>query len=171
MEVFKNPLFHFILKATGLYVLWFLLYELWLHPNHELDLWVIDNIIQISTNILEFVGYVTIHFPYDKFYRTLGVDGTVGVWVGDSCNGLSVVALFSGFIIAFPGDWRKKLLYIPFGIITIHLLNIIRISLLAIILKHAPETLEFNHTYTFTTLLYTYVFLMWYFWATKYSTK
>ena len=33
------------------------------------------------------------------------------------------------------------------------------------------EVLDFNHTYTFTILVYSYVFFLWFLWATKLSSN
>jgi len=103
--------------------------------------------------------------------RTIGIDGTHGLWIGDPCNGLTLFALFTGFIIAYPGPLKKKLWFIPVGIIAIHFINIIRIVALSLIVYYFPdpEVLDFNHTYTFTLLVYGFVFSLWYVWAGKLS--
>jgi exosortase family protein XrtF len=163
------PILKFLINALLLYLAWYLIYELWLHPLRFVDLWVIDNIISTSKIFLILLGFEVIPEVYDASFRTIGVDGTHGVWIGDSCNGLTIFALFTGFIVAYPGSIKLKLLYIPFGILTIHLLNIIRVTALSIILLYAPEKLDFNHSYTFTTIMYAYIFLLWYWWASKLS--
>jgi exosortase family protein XrtF len=166
----QNPTALFLLKALGLYLAWYLLYELWLHPNGYVDRLVIDNIIFFGNIILQALGYRTIPTPpASDHIRTVGIDGTHGLWVGDPCNGITLFALFIGFIIAYPGNKKKKLFYSLFGVATIHLLNIIRVVTLSIITLKAPETLYFNHTYTFTIIVYGYVFLLWILWANKYS--
>ena len=166
----SNPLFFFLFKAFLLFCFWILVYETWLSPIGTFDLFVIDKLIIQSGYILEIFGYDLIpDVVYDTQYRTIGLDGTHGVWIGDPCNGLTVFALFAGFIIAFPGSLKKKLWFIPFGIITIHILNVFRVSILCIILLKSPEALDFNHTYVFTTIIYAYIFLLWYWWANKLS--
>ncbi|MBL4625498.1 MAG: exosortase family protein XrtF, partial [Flavobacteriales bacterium] len=66
-------------------------------------------------------------------------------------------------------NWLRKLWFIPFGIITIHILNVFRVCGLCIILLKSPESLDFNHTYIFTTVIYAYIFLLWYWWANNLS--
>ncbi len=161
----QNPVFSFFLKAIGLYIIWYLLYELWLHPNTDIGLIVIDNIIKSSSFFLEGMGYNLIEYPYSRAFRSIGIDGTHGLWVGDPCNGITLFALFTGFIIAFPGPWKKKAWFIPLGIVSIHLINILRVVGLAVSLVYFPELLEFNHTYTFTLLVYSWVFLLWMLWV------
>lgn len=165
-----QPVLLFLLKAFGLYVLWYILYEIWLHPQGKMDLLLIDNLIFLSSGILELLGFRLIEQPlYNEAIRTMGIDGSHGVWIGDPCNGLTLFALFTGFIIAYPGPLIRKLIYIPIGIIIIHFMNVLRIVSLSVITLYAPEYLEINHTYTFTILVYTCVFILWIIWTNKFS--
>lgn len=156
----------FIFKALALYLLWYFIYEQWLMKVGKLDEIIIDNLIFTTNKILIYLGYVT--FVYDHVF---GIDGSNGVFIGTPCNGLELMALFSGFVLIFQGNWKNKLWYIPLGIIIIHLLNIARVLALAIIAKVAPETLDFNHKYTFTLILYSVVFLGWVVWVKKFAIK
>lgn len=94
-----------------------------------------------------------------------------GVWVGDACNGFILFALFAIFVAAYPGPLKRKLWFIPAGILGIHLINAIRVAILTIIAEKSPESLTFNHNYTFTALVYAFVFWLWYVWASKLSVK
>jgi len=171
MDAFiKNPLFSFLSKALVLYLSWTIFYELWLHPNREFELLVVSNISWIVNGILELLGFSLIVpevlYEYEK---TVGIDGTHGLYVADSCSGVSLMALFSGFIIAYPGKLLNKLIFIPIGIVTIHLINILRIVGLCLIVKYYPDSFEFNHHYTFTLVVYAYIFLLWIIWTNKYA--
>jgi exosortase family protein XrtF len=168
-RLFSNPLYSFTGKAFGLYFFWYLLYEMWLHPKGDIDKAVISNLVYLGGALLKLFGFDLIPEGDDKSIRVLGIDGTHGLWVGDPCNGLTLFALFMGFIIAFPGPVKHKLWYIPAGLIAIHIINVFRIIALTIIVKVAPEYLDFNHTYTFTFLVYSFVFLLWMIWVNKFS--
>lgn len=171
-ELFHNKVFQFFLKAIGLYIGWFLLYELWLHPAGRLDRIMIDNLIDSSSFLLRAMGYRLIpEPPVTESIRTIGIDGTHGVWIGDPCNGLSLIALFSGFIIAFDGKINHKLWFIPLGALSLHLLNIIRIVALCLVVSVDYRYLDFNHTYTFTLISYSWMFFLWIIWANKLSRK
>lgn len=168
----ENIVIQFVVKAILLYIGWFLLYELWLHPQGKIDRLMIDNLTSASAQILKLLGYILIPFPAEsETIRTIGIDGTHGLWIGDPCNGLTIFALFTGFIISFPGKLKDKLWFIPLGLISIHILNILRIVALCILLKYDATSLEFNHTYTFTLIVYSYVFLLWIIWINKFSIK
>lgn len=162
----------FIVLAAVLYLAWYLLYELYIHPWGELDRLVIDNLIAIGRAILVGLGYDLIPSPPDDVnIRTIGIDGTHGLWIGDPCNGITLFALFSIFVLAYPGPIRRKAWFIPYGLITIHLLNALRVAALSIIVKIDYAYLDFNHNYTFSILVYGYVFFLWYLWAGRLSRK
>ncbi|MDQ3046981.1 MAG: archaeosortase/exosortase family protein [Bacteroidota bacterium] len=163
----KNPIVRFLVIIFFLFLAWYLLYELWIHPAGQLDMLVIDFTITISKWILEAAGYVV----FTGSERVIGVDGTGGLWIGDSCNAMALFALFAAFIIAYKGKASHKFLYILFGIISIQLLNVLRVVGLAILDTHSRAWTEFNHTYTFNIIIYAWIFILWMTWVNKYSHK
>lgn len=169
--IWKDALYQFLLKGLGLYVVWYIVYERWLHPQGGLDMFVIKSLERASYFILEMMGYTTLAESHVENIRTIGIDGTHGLWIGDPCNGLTLFALFTGFVIAYPGPLKKKLWFIPVGILAVHAINIVRIVALSLIIFYFPdpEVLDFNHNYTFTILVYGFVFYLWYLWSTKLS--
>tara|TARA_B110000046_G_scaffold71829_3_gene79696 strand:- start:176 stop:733 length:558 start_codon:yes stop_codon:yes gene_type:complete len=166
-KFWSDPVYRFLSKAVLIYLVWYLLYQQWLHPAGTFDLAVIRNLETVSGFILELLGYTLIAESEISSIRTIGIDGTHGLWIGDPCNGLTLFSLFAGFVLAYPGSWIKKLWFIPFGIITLHLINVLRIIGLALTVFYFPdpELLDFNHTYTFTMIVYGYVFFLWYLWS------
>lgn len=171
VKYWNDPLYRFLTKAVLLYILYYFVYELWLNQEGTLDLLVIRNLEDVSSFVLQTFGYSLISESHDVTIRTLGIDGTNGIWIGDPCNGLTLFALFTGFVIAFPGPIKTKAWFIPVGLMAIHILNILRIIALALIIYYFPdpEVLEFNHTYTFTLIVYGFVFWLWYLWANRFS--
>jgi exosortase family protein XrtF len=163
----KNPITRFLLTILSFYLIWYLVYDLWLHPAEKLDLFVIDITVAASKWLLELFGYLV----FTGSDRLIGVDGTSGLWIGDNCNGIALFAQFAGFIIAYPGNWIKKLFFIPLGIIIIELLNILRVVGLAILDTYSRTWTEFNHTYTFSIVIYGVIFLLWMLWVNKISDK
>jgi exosortase family protein XrtF len=163
----KNRITKFLVTLFSFYIIWYFIYDLWLHPNEKLDLFVIDITVNTSKWVLERFGYLV----FTGADRLIGVDGSGGLWIGDNCNGIALFALFTGFIIAYPGIWKRKAGYILFGIILIELLNVTRIVLLAILDTYSRSWTEFNHTYTFTIVIYACIFLLWMLWTNKISGK
>ena len=158
-----HPLVRFLIYAALLYLLWFLVYDLGIKPYTRFDLMVTLNMIYVSDFLLSLMGYDVV-----TENRTITLLGTVGLFVGAACNGVPLFALFSGFIIAFPGSIARKLYFIPIVILLIHALNIIRVTALCLIQLAAPHLLEFNHTYTFTILIYGFIFFLWMVWVNSY---
>ncbi|MCB0401989.1 MAG: hypothetical protein KDD41_07885 [Flavobacteriales bacterium] len=156
----------FILKGFGLYLFWFLLYDNWLLKDGLVDHFLIEHLVHATASILDLFGYTTFQYA-----DAVGIDGTHGVLIGAPCNGLELFALFTGFIIIFPGKVLNKLIYIPVGVLMIHLLNISRLVGLAVVVLYYPNSLEFNHKYTFTIAIYAVIFLLWILWVKKFSKK
>ena len=102
--------------------------------------------------ILEQTGYKTFASRDVNDMQVFGVDGSNGVWIGGPCNGITLMFLFAIFVIAYPGSFKNKLWYVPLGILIVHIINIIRIIVLALIANYNYYYLDFNHTYTFTFL-------------------
>ena len=80
----KNPVVRFLVIVFALFILWYFVYDLWLHPNEKFDLFVVDITVSASKWILEALGYVV----YTGEDRLIGIDGASGLWVGDNCNGI-----------------------------------------------------------------------------------
>ena len=87
----------------------------------------------------------------------------------EGCNALSVVILFISFVIAFTGKLKKTILFILFGSILIHILNIGRIALLCAALYNLPQYEHLLHGVIFPLVIYGVVFLLWVIWVNKYS--
>ena len=87
----------------------------------------------------------------------------------EGCNAVSVMILFAAFVFAFSTQWKKTLLFILFGIVLIHVLNVIRIALLSFALYYYPQYEEILHGTIFPLFIYGVVFVLWILWVTKFS--
>lgn len=163
LQAREKKILRFIGVFLGLYLVWMMLYYWLINPWGELDKLVINDSSLWSLWLLDKLGYPTFQ-GLNETIRTIGIAGTHGLWIGDPCNGLTLFALFSLFIIAYPGKWKHKLWYVPLGITLIHTMNIIRITALCIITLRHPDWLEFNHTYLFQIFMYMFIFALWYVW-------
>jgi len=159
----------FIIKASIIYFLCYLFYEFFIKRYTLVDEYVIRFIIENADEILRRLGFKTFKTTHLNEFQVIGIHGSIGVWVGKACDAISLFIVFSVFILAFPGNQRDKWWFIPFGILTIHILNVIRVVGLTLITYYAPEWLEFNHTYTFTFIVYSYILLLWIWWVNKYA--
>lgn len=159
-----NFVTRFLLHALILYLLWVAFYERKSALFYFLDEKMLDHLIAMTIWGLKAMGYEVFHLETD---RIAGIVESSGVMIGSPCNGISLMALFSGFILAFPAPIKSKLTMIPLGLLGIHLLNYIRILLLCLLAFYHPEWLAFNHDYTFTLIVYACIFVSWVYWVKK----
>ncbi|MBI3503149.1 MAG: hypothetical protein HY063_15285 [Bacteroidetes bacterium] len=164
-KFFQEPVVRFLFFGLALYLGWLAIYEWWIQPMRWADNAVISNTLFLSRKILGGFGYETASCSE----RMICLKGTPGLFMGDSCNGISLFALYSIFLIAFPGKIISKLIFIPAGIVCIHLLNVFRVVCLSVIETYSYSWTEFNHTYTFTILIYVFIFGAWLYWVNKFS--
>jgi exosortase family protein XrtF len=160
-------LIRFILVATVMYLAWFFGYEQWLALDGRLDTALCVQISHASMLLLKALGFDA---SLDNVYPSvLLMNGRAAVVVGTPCNGLVLYALFSGFVLAFPGPWRRKLWFIPAGMALIWVLNVLRVAALALNQHYAHQSVDFNHHYTFTFVVYSCIFGLWMLWARRLS--
>jgi exosortase family protein XrtF len=155
----------FLLITGGMYLLWFFGYEQWLALDGRLDTALCANIARASARVLQTVGFDAAVSPHNVYL--LLMSGHPAVIVGIPCNGLVLYALFGGFVLAFPGPWRRKLWFIPAGMALIWGLNVVRVAALAINHHYAHQSVDFNHHYTFTFVVYGCIFGLWMLWAKR----
>ena len=169
INIKKNRFNFFIIKACILYGACYFLYEFLIKPYTKVDQLFIRGIINFCRFILEKTGYKTFASKDVNDIQVFGIDGSNGVWIGGPCNGITLMFLFAVFVIAYPGSIKNKLWYVPIGILIVHTINILRIIALAFIANYDYRYLDFNHTYTFTFLAYSFVFGLWMLWVNKFS--
>ncbi len=167
----KSKTSSFFLYSSLIYLLWFLLYDFYIKPKTMLDESIISNIIFSTNRFLELFSYKVYFTMEDLNYQMIGIDGAHPVWIGGPCDGVSVMAIFLIFISAYPGNQKHKFWYVPIGILLIHFINILRVAGLTLINFHAPEYLDFNHNYTFTFIVYGFIFILWITWVNKFSKR
>lgn len=152
------------------YLFWYALYQYLLKEQTLLDEYLIHSMVVSSEWVLRQLGYALYEMNASGLRWQIGIADSVGLLqIGAPCDGLVLFALFTIFVLAFPGNGRRKLWFIPLGIVLIHLANLLRVVSLVIIQFNSPESLKFNHDYTWTVLVYGFIFWLWYLWATKFS--
>jgi exosortase family protein XrtF len=87
----------------------------------------------------------------------------------EGCNAMSIIILFTSFIIAFSGKFKSTILYLLGGGLLIHVLNVIRIALLCVLIYNYPKQQHFLHGVVFPLFIYGVVFLLWFIWVNKFS--
>ena len=160
MKIFQSEIAGFLLKVFAVYVIWYMVYELWIMPNGYIDEPLSRNIVSVSAGILSFFGESV--FLYD---RVVGITGLRGIEIVDGCNGIAAIGLFLGFIIAYPGKWLPRIYFSIFGILVIYIVNVVRIVTLTYIQAYWPQVFDFAHDYSTTAIFYIIIFILWMIWA------
>ncbi len=115
--------------------------------------WIVENVLGIE---IKTIG-TTLYFQNLK-----------GVEVNGTCSGLKQFYQWAILMILFPGPWKKKLWFIPLGIVIIHLVNILRIVILSVIMHNNPDIWHFSHDWILRPFFYVVIFAMWMVWEEKY---
>jgi exosortase/archaeosortase family protein len=150
----------FVGKVLAFYGLWYVLYDLWLLPNGTLDRWLSLNVAWVSGALLDGLG-----FSAAVEGRGLALSGVRGVYIANGCNGLSTLGLFIGFVLAYPGRARRRLWFIPLGVLAVYATNVGRIIVMLLAQKYWPAAFEPLHGFGLTTIFYVVVFGLWVAWA------
>ncbi|MBE9485358.1 MAG: archaeosortase/exosortase family protein [Bacteroidetes bacterium] len=116
------------------------------------SVWVIDRLLDITR--VDETMYM--YFPNRAI-----------MYVNDGCSGLKQILQFGLLMLIFPGPWKKKLWFIPLGMLIMHLTNIFRMIGLAVIMNNWPWYWHFSHDYIFRPLFYLVIFLLWMFWVER----
>jgi len=165
----QSGFYRFLLIAGILYAALFFVYEYLVKSHTTWDQAFISYLSRTANSLLTSLNYRTFPMREDGILHGVGIDGSHGVWIGSGCNALTLFGLFAVFIFAWPGKIKHKLWFIPTGILIIHCLNLLRIVALAIIAYQYPAYLDFNHTYTFTFIIYSCIFGLWMLWVNRYG--
>jgi exosortase family protein XrtF len=156
----------FILLAFLIYIAWYILYDFFIEPDGRINTWLNLLLAESGSFILRIIGFDSnVVIEAERILIRIKSVNLLGV--GDSCNGLELFILFTGFIICFPGSGKNKLWFIPTGIFAIHIVNSIRAALLGLNQYYHPQSLNFNHHYTFTMIVYAFIFYLWFIWTNR----
>lgn len=167
--LFANPFSRFLIVSTTLYLSWYFFYEFYLKDHSTLDEWVINSLVVLGEDLLRVFGYAVTPYTDPDYRIHFGVQGSSGVTIGAPCDGIVLFALFIVFIISYPGPIKHKLWFLPAGLVLIHLINVLRVTGLALIVHHKQSWFSFNHDYTFTLFVYAVVFGLWWIWIVKFA--
>lgn len=150
--------------AFVFYLSWFIIHDYYLVSKTNL-------VKQFTFLETEISGFILNRIPtkdsFCAFENGILQNGERILKVGDECSGLVLFAIFTGFILAYPGDIKSKSWFIPIGIIVLFVCNILRIVVLTLNKAYFNSVFAFNHHVTFTYLMYVFIFVLWYIWMKK----
>jgi exosortase family protein XrtF len=167
-----RPTIFFLLRFVGVYLLTNVLYGVYItayHPKPD----PVTHLVTVQTAaVLQATGWeVLAEDEYSKPITNLVYNDQAILAVYEGCNGMNTMLIFVAFIVAF-GPWRKPMLwFIPMGFAIVHLMNLLRISLLFFVSRTMPDAMYFVHKYLFTAFLYAVIFALWIVWIRKFTRK
>ncbi len=173
----KNEFHRFLAKCMLMLVAWLAFFYIGGEPAGGLD----DKMTEFTVSATK-VALSALNIPTSSKWFTppptseehrpmqlLIVNGIESVSVGNRCNGLFTMAIYAAFIIAYPGKWKSKMVFVPMGIAIIFLSNVARVGALALNWIYYKSSFEMNHKYTYTFIVYAIVCCLWMWWINKYS--
>jgi exosortase/archaeosortase family protein len=150
----------FVGKVLAFYGLWYVLYDLWLLPDGSIDRWLSLNVASVSGALLDGLGFEVL---VDG--RALTLPGVRGIRIANGCNGLSTLGLFVGFVLAYPGRARRRLWFLPLGVLAIYATNVARVVVMLLSQKYWPAAFDPLHGFGLTAIFYVVVFALWVLWT------
>jgi exosortase family protein XrtF len=154
--------------AVALYGLWHFGYEQYLALDKGetgLD-WKINRVLGHETALwFSLFGYKAEVMAYQIYPHLVFLDKLPIISIDTPCNALPMMYLFGSFILVYPGDWKRKAVFLVFGVLFIHVLNMIRIIILSYISIYSPDYFHFNHKYLFQIIVYGVTVTLWFYWV------
>jgi exosortase/archaeosortase family protein len=116
--------------------------------------WFVENVLRIEITRVDQTK--TMYFTNNGY-----------IAVNRSCSGFKQILQFVLLMLVFPGSWKRKLWFIPLGILVVYLTNLFRIVGLSVVLITMPEHWDFSHDYVFRPFFYVVIFMLWVWWVEK----
>jgi exosortase family protein XrtF len=155
----------FVSVASLFYGAWYFGYETYLATKTDFDTVLCRFIAEQAAVVMNLFGYQTAIVSLGWYPNIMVVNGSPVVSVGPSCNGFALTVLFTAFILAYPGPAKRKLWYIPLGLLVLHIVNVFRCIALAFVMLYARSSFDFNHKYAFVVIVYSIFSLLWLWWV------
>ena len=154
----------FLIRALVIFVAWQLLYRLVLLPVRIPDQFLTNTTGYSTAKILSifYKNVAVVNSPHIKERCSyVLMNGERIVSIADPCNALEIYVLYIAFLFCFPGEWKRRLLFILIGIPYIYIINAIRCALIAWLNTSHKSLVDISHHYIFTTAVYLLVFYLW----------
>jgi exosortase H (IPTLxxWG-CTERM-specific) len=153
----KWPVLFFVLGFAVLMVLFyaFLLSDFF---QNNIQIAVVSLDARISSFILNIFGVGT------TATREVISSASFSISIARGCDGLEAMALFAASLLAFPANWKYKLIGLFGGLAVLFSLNIGRIVSLYITGLHYPKAFEFMHVEFWQAIFIIFAIGLWIFW-------
>jgi Transmembrane exosortase (Exosortase_EpsH). len=129
--------------------------------------WMAKHVAHVTQAILQTLNFKLTLDP-DNILRHPNGNAVQVIW---ACTGLKQAYIFTCIIAFNRGAFKKKLWFIPLGLVVIYAFNIFRIAFIAACIQNHPNWFEFLHLYLFKYLFYLVIFFMWVLWEEKINSQ
>lgn len=161
-QVLTSPAGRFMVRYAAVLSLGFLLIAL--RP-------VNDRLVDPYTT---FVAHQA-RFALNLLGESARVDGQVlssprfAVQIYNGCNGLEAILVFVAGVLAFPAPWMRRLVGVVLGVLTIQVVNIIRVVSLFYIGIFKPQWFAVSHVFIWQSLIILVGVVLWLVWVQRYA--
>jgi len=171
LKEFK-PALTFVGKFLALYFIGNVVYGLYIESCKENPDLITRAVTAQTSSILNTLGYDTSMDDHpDAPKIALKEAGDVVINVYEGCNGVNVIIVFMAFLFAYGGPARILWVFLPLGVLIIHLFNLLRVGLLFYLALSNSSQFYYYHKYFFTAALYIVVFGLWALWVIRYHER
>jgi len=119
--------------------------------------WIKHSLMKGAAVIAHLFGFNTREEP-GFLVRIIGGRGVI---IAMDCVGYGVMSFWSAFVIASPGAWKRKIVWLLLGLISLWFINVLRIGIfLVAINKGWGMPLGWDHHTWFNIIAYAFIFLM-----------
>ena len=151
-----------VLRFLGIFGVSLVLFYI-LYYSSFYDQYLKDTLLNIqaslASGILNVFGYGS-KVSGDQIYTN-----DFNIRIAGGCDGVEATALFILAIVAFPVNWRSKMVGIAAGVVTLFIVNLIRIVGLFVVGTHYYSSFEFFHLHGGVVLFTIFSVLIWILWA------
>lgn len=154
----------FFVRALVVIVLWKIVYLLMLMPTGQPNRWLTNQTARSTAFFLNYTRISPRVYPYYEANKAHVYNvRQQSLLIGNSCNGLELYVLYTGFLICLPVyNLRRLLSFFIAGLCIIFIFNILRCAGLYWMMASGSPWQEVAHKYLFKIVLYSLVTSLWY---------
>lgn len=176
LRLYQKNIFLDVKSVAVFFIATIVIHVLWNIWEDKLLFWPLrDTVDYISSILLEQVFNHSVFIldrilpetiSYDVETMTIFLKGSGKLKVHPGCSGLKQIIQFSLLILWIKGKFLNKIWFIPAGILTIHVTNLVRIIGLSLVIIYTPFLWDLSHDLLFKILFYVVIFALWIIWDT-----
>jgi exosortase/archaeosortase family protein len=150
----KRPVLFFVLGFSFFMIVFYFLWQSDFFNSHIQP--VIVNInARISSGILNLMGQKT------TAYFEMIISPLLSISIARGCDAVEAMALFVSTTLAFPMNWKRKIIGLFTGLILLFIINIVRIVSLYFIGIHSKSYFETMHAQVWPVIIIIFATLIW----------